>query len=225
MTQKTAWVCVIEGSVEGELGDLSDVMEDSPRNKEVLIDPLVSRPYKQEQLDDGEGMLQQPPKVDMMDSLGGWRQLEFFYEIFIGKKDLQKLPQKWMLDLGSYFTQISHHLFRIPRRLREKVVQLDLCLLALSQFHDPQLERSLKFINFGPHFDKIVLCEKGGKVHGAIPNPSIYLSRAVSETEGEIRVTALRLCEHLFSDEEGTFYALALLEFADENFDHIYLLS
>jgi hypothetical protein len=170
-------------------------------------------------------MLQQSPQVDMMDSLGGWRPLEFFYEIFIGKEGLQELPQKLVMDLGSYFSQLSRHLFRIPQRLRKKIVQLDFCLLALSQSQDPQLECSLKFIHFGPHFDEIVRLEKGDKVHGTIPYPSIDLSRAVGQTEGKIRVTALRFCEHLFFDEEGAFYALALLKLTDENFGHVCLLS
>jgi hypothetical protein len=170
-------------------------------------------------------MLQQSPQVDMMDGLGGWRQLEFFYEIFICKESLQKLPQKWMMDLGSYFSQFGQHLSHIPGGLGKELVQLDFFFLALSQFQDPQLQRSLKFIHFGPHLDKIIRFEKGDKVCGAIPYPSIDLSGAISETESKIRVTALRFCQDLFSDEEGTFHGLALLKLADEYFGHVCLLS
>jgi hypothetical protein len=170
-------------------------------------------------------MLQQSPNVDMMDCLGGWRQLKFFYEIFIRKKSVQKLPQKWLINLGSDPSHFRKHLFDIPRRLWKKVVELDFFLLALSQFQDTQLERSLKFINFAPHLDKIIRFEEGGKIYGVIPHPPINFSCAVSETEREVRVTALRFCQGLFSDEEGVFYGLAPFELVDEYFGHVFLLS
>ncbi len=128
------------------------------KKKEILVDPAVPGSNEEDQLNHGKGMFQQSAEINMMDGLGSGCQLEFSYKLLIPEEGIQKLALR-LTHAGGDGPQFGKHIFDVARRLRQKVIQPNFCLLTFSQSEDAQLKHPLKFFYLPLHLDKIILIE------------------------------------------------------------------